>query len=389
MKNRSLFWWLIAVSFTLAGTGLIGLITTMSIFAQPNLLLYLFGAFWLFGAPLLLGVSIAWSVKRIRGITANRAKGAGVKREPNGPPLLRAAAGIIAVLFGGSLLLQLGGLLRFGANTVFSTLWTLVLMLVFGSYALRGRKAGEARLAQLSSFLGLGSGSPSSGSDHRNATVTDPLVIPAPQMGQGETPLEPEATGPRYYSYPEGNLLGPGAGCIVFLLITPGFAYFFVTVPGLGWGLALLLGGLVGALVAGLLIFRSITTHRPFCKACGKRVKIKERMIGLPVTVDVLRDPLNAEVLKSVVNTDYSPLEVAEPYRSAEEWISQPTLFFSLGRCENCDGPFIMLVEAHGLDEVRNELHFESILHREVERESANKLIEIARKKGLMTYGQH
>lgn len=199
-------------------------------------------------------------------------------------------------------------------------------------------------------------------------------------------PLEPFPE-PRYYSYPEGSPLGLGIGCLAFLLLVPAFAYLLAKFAGLGWVLALVLGGLAAALVVGFLIARSIMRIRPFCKACGKRVRIKERMIGLPVTVDVLRDPLNAEVVKNVVGTDYSPLEVAEPYQGAMEWNFRPALFISLGRCENCNGPFIMFVEAHGADEARNVAHMETILHREVDRESGNRLVEIARKNGLMTYG--
>jgi hypothetical protein len=177
MRSRSLFWWLFAVSFTLAGTGLIGLITTMLIFPKVNLLGYIFGAFWLVGAPLLLGVSVAWSVVRVRGIMHNRAKGARAQQEGNGPPLLRAAAGVLAVLFGGCLLLGLGGVQVWGRNALWSALWAATLMLAFGSYSLRGRKA------RLPVFLGLGSGPPPSGASHHTATVNDPLVIQGPRIG--------------------------------------------------------------------------------------------------------------------------------------------------------------------------------------------------------------
>jgi hypothetical protein len=175
------------------------------------------------------------------------------------------------------------------------------------------------------------------------------------------------------------------------LVTSAAFAYFLVEFAHRGWIISLTLSALVGVLLAGLLTVLSIRTHRPYCKACKKYVPIIENMIGLPVSGEVLVDPSNAEVIKKLASDDYSPLETAEPYASNEEWITRPAIQISLGRCDNCDGPFIMLVVLHGMDEARNIMAPPGGLHvdlREVDKASGTKLIKLARQRGLIPHVQ-
>lgn len=66
MKKRSLFWWFFAVSFTLAGVGLSGLLVSMALFPESDLFRWIFGPLWFLGFPLLLGTTIVWLVARTR-----------------------------------------------------------------------------------------------------------------------------------------------------------------------------------------------------------------------------------------------------------------------------------------------------------------------------------
>ena len=65
MRQRSLFWWLFAISFMMAGLGLAGLLLAMAVFPENGWLRWIFGPLWFLGAPFLIGVTIAWVATRI------------------------------------------------------------------------------------------------------------------------------------------------------------------------------------------------------------------------------------------------------------------------------------------------------------------------------------
>jgi hypothetical protein len=107
----------------------------------------------------------------------------------------------------------------------------------------------------------------------------------------------------------------------------------------------------------------------------------------VPVNVSVLWDPFNADVVKDLASEDFSVLEGAEPWGGLWKTQNRPTLFITLGKCVRCDGPFLMFVEMHGTDEVRNTAYLgDLILHREIEKESGERLLDIAQKRGLLMY---
>jgi hypothetical protein len=145
---------------------------------------------------------------------------------------------------------------------------------------------------------------------------------------------------------------------------------------------------LLSAAIVGLLAYVTVRRSAPLCPRCRKRVRMRERLIGVPVSLEVLRNPLDAEIVATLAAGDCSPLEAAEPYASVEAWISQPALFLNLGCCDGCNGPFIMTAETHGQDSARNEVHLgEFVFHREIERRSGERFIEIAQRRGLITFG--
>jgi len=137
---------------------------------------------------------------------------------------------------------------------------------------------------------------------------------------------------------------------------------------------------LVGLPVVYVYIRASI--YSAFCEKCQKWVPINDRMIGVPVTEDVFYKLRDADIVKSLSTKDWSVLKTADPVK---DWSFQPSLFIALGRCESCDGPFVMCVEVHGKDST-GKIYVGGILApMEIDKESGLKLIEIAAERKLLS----
>jgi hypothetical protein len=161
----------------------------------------------------------------------------------------------------------------------------------------------------------------------------------------------------------------------------------------LGLEMRLVLGVALGAMIAAVFVPLAIllgrrtvkeTSHS--CPTCKGTVVLADRMIGLPVAADVLTNGWQADAVQRVAKQDWSIFEAAAPYATVEEWVSRPALFIGLAHCEPCQGPFVMLLELHGLDE-RGTLHIGGGELFLIDRASGSRLLEIARRQKLMTYG--
>jgi hypothetical protein len=122
------------------------------------------------------------------------------------------------------------------------------------------------------------------------------------------------------------------------------------------------------------------------CAKCGTDAEWKERAVGLPVEPSVLREGAKSSVVAALGSADWSAFETAKPRASIESWIRDPALFLSLGGCPRCNLARQISIEAHGMDD-KGVLHLGSVLSAEIAYEAEQRLLAIARERGLMTYG--
>jgi Tfp pilus assembly protein PilF len=114
--------------------------------------------------------------------------------------------------------------------------------------------------------------------------------------------------------------------------------------------------------------------HSPYCEQCGEWLTIHERMIGIPVTDSVLVDPYNSDLVKRLLEKDWSVLQSSE---RPHDWYMQPLIFLGLARCQHCDGPFVVFGEAHGKAS-DGIIYFGGIFLMEIEKEAALVLLDTA-----------
>ncbi len=118
----------------------------------------------------------------------------------------------------------------------------------------------------------------------------------------------------------------------------------------------------------------------PYCTRCREFVKLRERVIGIPADEEVFTEGAEAAMVRSLADSDWSPFETAYPLENPS---MQPSLLVSLGRCEGCRGPFVMMVEWHGKSVTTGALHTGSILTTEVQESSVEGLLKICRQRRL------
>lgn len=119
----------------------------------------------------------------------------------------------------------------------------------------------------------------------------------------------------------------------------------------------------------------------PYCKTCRKWVYIYDRMLGISVTENVLSELHESDIVKSLLERDWSVLNTVE--RPPNWSITQPIMFISLGRCEICDGPFGILGEIRG--QTVGTLIAGGIFSMEIDKKSALELFEMVIDRGLTT----
>ena len=122
------------------------------------------------------------------------------------------------------------------------------------------------------------------------------------------------------------------------------------------------------------------------CVQCGAEPAWKDRAVGLPVEPDVLREGARSPLVAALARADWSALETAKPRATIQSWVRLPALFLSLGACPRCDSGCLVSIEVHGMDE-KGVMHLGSVLSAEIAREDEQRLLAIARERGLMTYG--
>ena len=142
--------------------------------------------------------------------------------------------------------------------------------------------------------------------------------------------------------------------------------------------------------VAGVVIFLFVFTwsrtrmFRPWCHACRRRVPLHERIIGLSVTLDDVKNPSESAVLRLLGRGDWSPLRDAQ---RPQQW-GDPSVFIGLGRCETCRGPFIVTSDIRAQDTRTNTIYFGCPFRGEVDEDSASDLLDAARRNGLFLRGK-
>jgi hypothetical protein len=109
---------------------------------------------------------------------------------------------------------------------------------------------------------------------------------------------------------------------------------------------------------------------------------MRERMIGIPATRDTLMNPTESEVIRSLARGDWSPLHDTQPLQWKESL--PPAVLIGLGRCEACQGPFIVFGEIRGKDAATNTIYAGTAFISEVDQDSAEALLATAHQRGLM-----
>ncbi len=158
------------------------------------------------------------------------------------------------------------------------------------------------------------------------------------------------------------------------------FAMILLFGGTLHWGAFSAIG--VATFLAMLWCCRSSgEDFRPYCGKCEKDVAIKERIIGMRVEMETIRNPPASDIVKALLKGDCSPLSSATPLR---DWWKDLAVFIGMGRCDTCSGPFILFGEIHGVDAATNTLHLGTVFITEVDEKAANGLMDAARQRGLV-----
>lgn len=119
--------------------------------------------------------------------------------------------------------------------------------------------------------------------------------------------------------------------------------------------------------------------RRPYCPKCRKWVKMHSPMLGIPLEESEFPDFEQSALVRSMLDKDWSVLNRLEPLY---DWARQPSIYVSIGRCETCDGPFVVLGDVHGF--AHGTMHLGHIFLLEVERDSGKELLETAIKRDFI-----
>ncbi len=117
----------------------------------------------------------------------------------------------------------------------------------------------------------------------------------------------------------------------------------------------------------------------PYCTTCNKWVRVRERMIGIPVADEVLFELHESDTVKRLLDCDWSVVNAAD---RVQDWVRQPIIFMGVGRCAPCDGPLTVFAEVHG--SAGGTLYTGGIFRMEIENDSALELLELVIDRDLM-----
>ncbi len=111
---------------------------------------------------------------------------------------------------------------------------------------------------------------------------------------------------------------------------------------------------------------------------------MRERIIGLSVTLNDVKHPSESAILSSLGRGDWSPLRDGHPPQRWED----PAVYISLGQCESCGGPFIVEADTRGSDPKTNTIYFGTAFRKEVDEESGLNLLHAAYQNLLLLGGR-
>ncbi len=126
-------------------------------------------------------------------------------------------------------------------------------------------------------------------------------------------------------------------------------------------------------------VFSLRFSQGPYCTECRTWVKVRHPMLGIPLDEGLFPEYEQSAIVRSLVEKDWSVLNGAEPLY---DWVKQPSIYVAVGRCDSCDGPFVVFGNIHGF--ARGTAYLGQIFAMEVERVSGRKLLETAIARDLL-----